>query len=259
MMKFNERLKGLRIQNSMTQRELGTKIGVSEVTIRNWESGNKMPSMQALISLSNIFDSSSDYLLGISNHTSTLSPITKSESDLLKNYRELDYYGRKMVSKVCQLELERVTKYSIDNEDSNNDNITYIKQFVAPAAAGYAAAIEGDDYELVPMDGTVPKTTDFAVKIQGDSMSPYINDGDIVYVKQSDSKLNVGDVGIFCVDGSTYCKIFYEDDNNNITLISANPDRMSSNIYIPGDSNISITCFGKVLLKEKIPFPNYFN
>ena len=257
-MNFHERLKGLRIQSSMTQKELGIKAGVSEVTVRNWESGIKQPSMRAIISLSSIFGTSSDFLLGISNNNTTLVPVSKSEATLLSNYRELDYYGRKTVNSVCRIEAERI-KNTTECRQELNDNIVYIKKFTAPSAAGYAAPIEGDEYELIPMDGSIPSSANFAVKIQGNSMAPYINDGDIVYVKKTDDKLNIGDVGIFCIDGCTYCKIFYEDSERNITLVSANPEMRESNVYISCDSGSSIVCFGKVILQNKIPFPDYFN
>lgn len=256
-MKFSERLRGLRIQNSMTQKELGAKVGVSDVTVRNWESGTKQPSMQAIIALSNALRTSSDYLLGVSDNISTISPMTRAEATLLSNFRSLDSYGRRVVSTVCNLESKRVLE-TLENINNREEDIIFIKRFIAPAAAGYAAPIEGDDYELIPMDESVPKSTDFAVKIQGDSMAPYINDGDTVYVKQCEDRLNIGDVGIFSVDGATYCKIFYEDSDNNITLVSANPDMETTNVFIPYDSGRSISCFGKVLLKKKIPFPDYF-
>ena len=257
-MNFHERLRGLRIQNNMTQKELGIKAGVSEVTVRNWESGIKQPSMRAIISLSSIFCTSSDFLLGISNNNTTLAPVSKSESTLLSNYRELDYYGRKIVSSVCRIEAERI-KNTAECGDVLNDDIVYIKKFTAPSAAGYAAPVEGDEYELIPMDGSIPHSADFAVKVQGDSMAPYINDGDVVYVKKTDDKLNIGDVGIFCIDGCMYCKIFYEDNERNITLVSANPEMRESNVYISCDSGSNVVCFGKVILQHKIPFPNYFS
>lgn len=66
-------------------------------------------------------------------------------------------------------------------------------------------------------------------------MYPYIHDGDMVYVKK-DAELSVGDVGIFCVDGAMYCKQYYLDDNNNLVLVSANPDFRHTNIFVSADS-----------------------
>mgnify|MGYP000706428936 CR=1 FL=1 len=76
---------------------------------------------------------------------------------------------------------------------------------------------------MILVDSSVPEEADYAVYIQGNSMYPYIHDGDMVYVKK-DAELSVGDVGIFCVDGAMYCKQYYLDDNNNLVLVSANPE-----------------------------------
>ena len=47
------------------------------------------------------------------------------------------------------------------------------------------------------------------MRIQGDSMEPYIHDGSVVYVNHD--PLRAGDVGIFCVDGDMLCKQYYRD------------------------------------------------
>ena len=67
-MNINDRIKYLRIKNSLTQKELGVKINVSEVSIRGWETGTKNPSMTAIISLAKVFNVTTDYLLGISTN-----------------------------------------------------------------------------------------------------------------------------------------------------------------------------------------------
>ena len=57
------------------------------------------------------------------------------------------------------------------------ENITYIREYLTPAAAGYASPAEGDDYIMVPVTDKVPEGADYAVRIDGDSMEPYIKDG----------------------------------------------------------------------------------
>ncbi len=87
-------------------------------------------------------------------------------------------------------------------------------------------------------------------------MCPYINDGDMVYVKK-DAELQIGDVGIFCVDGAMYCKQYYLDDDNNLILVSANPSRKASNVFVSADSGSSVRACGKVLLGKPIKLPDY--
>lgn len=132
----------------------------------------------------------------------------------------------------------------------------YIPRYTTPSAAGSSVPLDGVDFEMILVDSSVPEEADYAVDIQGNSMYPYIHDGDMVYVEK-DAELTIGDVGIFCVDGAMYCKQYYLDDNNNLVLVSANPELRHTNIFVSADSGRSVKACGKVLLKEKIDLPDY--
>ena len=58
------RLKTLRRQNNLSQRELGKLIGVSKVSISNYEKGTRIPSMNTLLMILRVFNVSADYILG---------------------------------------------------------------------------------------------------------------------------------------------------------------------------------------------------
>jgi transcriptional regulator with XRE-family HTH domain len=66
-MKFKDRLKRLRLENNMLQKELAEKIGVKRPTITKYELGTGEPTIDTLIKLSTIFDCSLDYLMGKSD------------------------------------------------------------------------------------------------------------------------------------------------------------------------------------------------
>lgn len=63
-MRFNTILKTLRLKEHMTQEQLGNRLGVTKVTISNYEKGTIEPDFQKLILLADVFDVSTDYLLG---------------------------------------------------------------------------------------------------------------------------------------------------------------------------------------------------
>lgn len=254
-MQFHNRLKMLRMNLGISQKELGVHVGVSTTTVRNWESGAKQPSMSAIIALSDELKVSSDVLLGIDT-AFTQYPVSKDEASLLLTYRTLDTFGKKAVEAVCDVEKSRIVAYDAAPSPVVSP-VRYIPKYLTPSAAGYATPLDGDDFEMIPADQNVPKNADFAVKIQGDSMAPYISDGDTVFVRKQ-YELNVGDVGIFCVDGAMYCKLYYIDGDRNMTLVSANPDLSDSNIYVDAESSSEVVCYGKVILPRRIPFPKYF-
>lgn len=64
MAKFSTRIRELRTQHDMTQLELADKIGVHKQTISQYERGVRSPDYGTLRKLCDVFDVSSDYLLG---------------------------------------------------------------------------------------------------------------------------------------------------------------------------------------------------
>lgn len=261
-MNFPEKIKHLRKENNMTQKEMSDYLNVSIPTVQSWEKGTKNPSMSAIVSIATLFDVTTDYLLGvISGKEIIIQPMSQSEQKLLNDYRLLDKHGRDIVEAVCSIEksrilTERIRESNVINIDNKKPR-RRIPHYAIPSAAGISAPLDNDDYEMILVDDSVPYDADFAIDIQGDSMSPFIHDGDMVYVKR-DCKLKIGDVGIFCVDGVMYCKQYYIDEERNLTLVSANPELRDTNIHIKADSDRSVVCYGKVLLGIKMVLPSYF-
>ena len=58
---------------------------------------------------------------------------------------------------------------------------------------------------------SVPDGADFAVPVDGDSMEPLYQDGQLAWIQLTPS-LNVGDVGLFIVDGHGYIKTYDEQE-----------------------------------------------
>lgn len=69
MASFTERLRELRTQNNYSQQDLADKMGVTKQTISQYERGVRKPDMDTLTALCDIFNVSSDYLMGKSDVT----------------------------------------------------------------------------------------------------------------------------------------------------------------------------------------------
>lgn len=61
---FAERLKELREERGLTQRELSEVLKVHHTAIRNWETRGSETNFSMLIKIADFFDVSIDYLLG---------------------------------------------------------------------------------------------------------------------------------------------------------------------------------------------------
>ena len=100
---------------------------------------------------------------------------------------------------------------------------TEIEVFDQPAAAGLGNPVDipPSHTEQYPSDYVPPKTN-FGVLISGTSMEPKIPDGSTVFV-QATPALDNGEIGIFVLDGKSYCKQLKKDEET-VILHSLNPD-----------------------------------
>ncbi|WP_294426435.1 helix-turn-helix transcriptional regulator [uncultured Streptococcus sp.] len=69
-MGFPERLKTLRLEENLTQKEVADILGISRPAYTYWEKGEKVPTPDKLPALAKLFNVSTDYLLGNSDYRS---------------------------------------------------------------------------------------------------------------------------------------------------------------------------------------------
>ena len=66
-MRFQERIRELRIQRNMSQMDLALATKISQSAIAKWELGKTEPTASAIITLAKFFGETTDYLLGITD------------------------------------------------------------------------------------------------------------------------------------------------------------------------------------------------
>ena len=67
MVNMGEKLKSLRIEKNLTQKQVADRMGLAISAVSSYESGTRYPSYDVLVKLARIFHVSTDYLLGITN------------------------------------------------------------------------------------------------------------------------------------------------------------------------------------------------
>ncbi len=67
-MKFGDRLKERREKRGFTQDQLGKLLNVSDATINRYERNLREPDYETLKSLANLFNCTTDYLLGLTDN-----------------------------------------------------------------------------------------------------------------------------------------------------------------------------------------------
>lgn len=247
-MDFLTKLNVLMEEHGLTRGTLSEVTDIPYNTIVGfYTKGYKNIKLSTLRKLAAYFDVSLDVLGNDEKELDDTSDVDRPE--IAEKYSSLTEKGQDIVSGVIDGLLD------IQGETGRKPaRIEYIKEYVTPAAAGYTSPAEGEDYVLVPRLRNVPKNADFAVRIDGDSMEPYIKDGSRVYVSRT-NELKDGDVGIFFADGNMKCKQYCEDSLGNIYLFSLNRARRDADMTVTATSGVTVVCFGKVLLDKRPPLP----
>ena len=62
---MNKRLKLLRLESGLSQKEVAKNIGITTSAYSNYEQGIREPSVDIIVALCKFFDVSADYLLGL--------------------------------------------------------------------------------------------------------------------------------------------------------------------------------------------------
>lgn len=247
-MNTGERIRQARLAAGLTQTELADKVGLKFSAIHKYESGLVVNlKREKLSALAQALDVSESWLLCLEGTEDVRPP-----RDIDPIYDALNDTGRKELCRYGRY----LTGFAEYQAQDARPQITYIRHYLVPAAAGYASPIEGEDFEEIPLPAGAPADADFCIDIQGDSMEPYIRDGERVYVKRG-APIKDFEPGVFFVDGDVFCKQFCPGYAGETYLLSANPKRKDANITIHRDSGRDCIYFGKVLLGQKLPKPVY--
>lgn len=251
-MSFGDRLRTRREELNISRAELAEALGVSRSAIGNYETGVSFPKEDVLLRLFDCLKVEPNYLYRDSFHGEE-QVLSHKERVLLEKYRSLPAVGRETVRSV--VDALCIYRDEVDQAQMEPEERT-IPLYQSPAAAGYAAPVFGDDFKYIVVRDDVPSGAEFAVRIQGDSMMPWIEDGSIVYVNHD--PLVAGDVGIFCVDGEMLCKQYYRDPLGVVYLFSLNRNRAAADVVLGTSSGRHLACFGRVMM-HTLPLPGKNN
>ncbi|MGN1095849.1 MAG: helix-turn-helix domain-containing protein [Eubacteriales bacterium] len=240
-MDWLQNIKKIKKEKNLTNEALAEISGISVGTLNKLLAGASAdPKFSTVLSLSSALGVSLDEITGKARPSFSESP---EKREFFRKYMELDADGRKTVDRVIIEEHERVMReqstatYSLDAP-----KIRTIKLYNISVSAGTGSYLSSDDYTNISLYSTpVTDEADFAVKVYGNSMLPKYSSGDILLIKSTEH-VEVGEFGIFSVDGESFVKKFGGD-----RLISLNPEY--SDIKL-SEMNHAV-CFGKVLGKLK--------
>ena len=97
---------------------------------------------------------------------------------------------------------------------------------------------------------TLP-AAELAVRMEGDSMAPYIPSGSVIYIHHA--PLANGDVGLFCIGGAMLVRQYARGEGGSVRLLPLN--RTAGEVLTFPTGGVSDPmCFGRALLRT-LPLP----
>ena len=202
-MTFGEKIKALRLERGMTLEQVGDVVGVGKSTVRKWESGQIANMRRDKIALlAQALGVTPGYLMGWETlnevHADTIATLEKRLETMIAK-QALDQSLPSNVQPISELHRQSIP-------------------LIGKVAAGQPIMAE-TDYETFV---TSPVECDAALEVEGESMVPTYQPGDIVYIKHQRT-VRDGQVAVVLLDDSATLKHVYRE-KDGLTLVSDNKD-----------------------------------
>lgn len=206
-MSIGDRIKEAREHKNLSRSELAEKANVTMSAISNYENSISSPKEAVLLKLMDILDIDANFLFQDMVEKKPSVYLTPSESTMIDKYRKLDTISRELVDLVIDKELERSTSDSVLNDNVVDfGNYKEIPCYPRLASAGTGEYLFDDiPTNTIKIDTREYPRADYAIQVNGDSMQPTYNDGDVLIVARY-AVPEKGQIGIFIVDGMGYVK-----------------------------------------------------
>lgn len=112
----SKKIKDLRLEMGLTQKDLAQKIGSTSKNIWAYENNIATPPADILIKLADFFNCSVDYLLGRADDLGTIAISPSPALELTADERELVETFRRMTKETQAITLDTVHSLAGDNE-----------------------------------------------------------------------------------------------------------------------------------------------
>ena len=222
-----------RKEKGLSQVDLASRLEAFDIHVGNaavstWEKGINTPTSLQLLAVCQILDIYDIYteFIGI-NPENPFSELNEEGVRLALDYIDL---------------LVKSGKYEKTDAKIIPIQPHRMKVALLPTSAGTGNYIDDENFEEVDIYESVPKKASFGVYLDGDSMEPQFQDGDLIWIEKTEC-LNHGDIGLFFLEGKTYFKKFVQKETGTF-LVSLNAKYQP----IPVKDIDSFKLFGKLAL-----------
>ncbi len=246
-MDYIARIKRIKAEKKITNEKLSELTGIPLGTLSKIMAGiSDSPKLSNMVLIAEALGCTLDYIVSGTPENKNNYSLSADEIAFIEDYRQLDNHGRELIALVAHKELDRVGMFSEYTERVVQKEIVPAQKtakilpmppvdtprtasadfarrtvllYDLPVSAGPGVYLDDSlaDEISIP-DNEKTASTNFALRISGNSMEPKYRDGDILLVEDTDS-VEIGELGIFVLDGNGYFKKYGGD-----RLISLNSE-----------------------------------
>lgn len=229
---FSDKLSMLMDQRDLSNEDLGEMVGVNRTTVSRWRSGERSPKMEKLPEIASVFGVDPVIFVGGS-----------ADSSIETIYNQLEEHRKAKVYSYAKKQLAKQNKIvQFPNQ--------YDVDIYGNMTAGHGSMNFDKEHPIktVKLD-YVPSDYDIAFEVSGDSMHPTFQNGEIIFVKKTNS-IHDGMLAAVEINDEAFIKKLYIEENR-LRLVSLNCEKdLHGNRLYPdfyADEKDDIHLIGRVL------------
>ena len=202
---FYDNLKTACDQKGIKITPLVAECGGAKGSISNWKKGAS-PNSDIVAKLAVRLNVSTDFLIFGKEKRSLVPDLNTDEKELLAYYNKLDERSKGILYGEA-----KALSGALEKPSEESKNTIFIETYLLPVSAGTGVYLDNCDKEMIEVEeNELTLEANFALRVSGNSMEPDFQDGDILLVR-SQPTVEVGEIGIFILDGEGYVKEYGGD------------------------------------------------
>lgn len=201
----------------LNTKEFSNKLDFKYTTVLDWVNAKTYPRIDKIEKMANFFGIEKSELVEEFNEDNTyLNRLNNTVMQLNTDNKKkvVDYADNKLKDQMRQSKIHPI----------NENNNTYYVDVLGSVSAGTGEWLTDEQHDEVTVNNE-PPVHDFALRVNGDSMTPTFSDGQIIYVNKiyDTEEVRNNQFVIAELNGDSYVKkIVFDNDKKNCRLISLN-------------------------------------
>lgn len=210
--------------------DIHREYGIPNSSISDYFKGKSLPSEENVIKLANFFNVNTydiDPRMKVSDFNND-----KLRMSLLSKYEKLNTENKKKVVDYADNKLKDQKRQQNKIHPINENDNTYYVDVLGSVSAGTGEWLTDEQHEEVTVNNE-PPAHDFALRVNGDSMTPTFSDGQIIYVNKiyDTEEVRNNQFVIAELNGNSYVKkVVFSNNRENCQLISLNKEYKPINV-----------------------------